>query len=142
MGQGIEVNLIDRDARERRLELGLGRKRVQDWGLGLLGLGLGLLGLETDALGLGQACGAFQLFVTLLERCLLDWVRQSLSFSKQQSVNVGPGSGVVKGFGQDVSRVLQSIDMLKTQDFGSNSFADTVEGQGIPAFGQCRVRQS
>ena len=64
MGQGIEVNLIDRDARERRLELGLGRKRVQDWGLGLLGLGLGLLGLETDALGLVQASGAFQLVVS------------------------------------------------------------------------------
>ena len=71
------------------------------------------------------------------------WTRpagEGVPLPEEEGFNKRPRGVMVKGFGQNVRRVLLRMWMVETNESCSNSFVDTVIGQYIPALGELGVR--
>jgi hypothetical protein len=64
---------------------------------------------------------------------------EGIPLPEEEGFNKGPSRLTVKRLSQDVRGVLLRVEVMETNKTGSDSFADTVVGEGIPSFGELRV---
>ena len=63
-------------------------------------------------------------------------MRQCVTLVEEKSIDVGPGGGMVKGFGQDVAGILLVVNEVEMDEAGCNGLMDTVIGLCIPMLGE------